>query len=720
MDYKNIERFFVRQQSSSDCGVACLSTVIKVFGGYARLEQLREFSGTAIGGTKMLGLTEAASRIGMNAEAFWVDGTVRLQELSTPAILHVVIGGKLSHYLVFFSWKDEKITCIDASKGVVIYTQKELEEIWVSKALLCCTATDSFVIQKEQLKSKREWLWNLVKEDLPILLISGFLGLLLTVFGLSVSIFSQKLIDEILPEKQWEKLILGLVLISVLLAARSLAAFLKATVLVRQSKEMNERLVGNFFHHLVDLPKRFFDFRKIGDITARMNDTRIIQRAISVLSGDLLVDTFLAIVPLIKIFTCSSDVGLLVLAFLPIYFWIIYSYNTPIQILQKQTMIMYSASESQFIDTISGIGTVKGLAMENEYATSNLNLYSRFQEAVYELGTVSNRLGLVSQSVGVGFMVSVLGFSSYLVFTEQMELGVMVALVGFIGMTVTAVMRLAMANLRIQEAKIAFDRIYEFVGIAKESENAKADLPELVDSFEILNLNFRFSGRKKLLQDISFMLERGKLTVLLGESGGGKSTLLQVMLRFYGMESGSILVNSAHHADTFDLNSWRKAVGYASQDAKIFNGLLLGNISMRSDYAIEEVRKSCEKYGLDEFFTGMPQGYLTLVGEEGLNLSGGQKQLVGLARVLLTNHKILLLDEFTGAMDRNTEQRMLDLILTIKETTPVLVVTHRIKPALLADEVLILENGRITSLGTPKDLLQGFNLLSTAYNDLIG
>jgi ABC-type lipopolysaccharide export system ATPase subunit len=97
------------------------------------------------------------------------------------------------------------------------------------------------------------------------------------------------------------------------------------------------------------------------------------------------------------------------------------------------------------------------------------------------------------------------------------------------------------------------------------------------------------------------------------------------------MESGSILVNSAHHADTFDLNSWRKAVGYASQDAKIFNGLLLGNISMRSDYAIEEVRKSCEKYGLDEFFTGMPQGYLTLVGEEGLNLSGGQKQLVGLA-----------------------------------------------------------------------------------------
>ena len=719
MDPKNIENYFVRQQSSSDCGVACLSTVINFFGGYASLEQLREYSGTAVGGTTMLGLTEAAARIGMTAEAFRVDGIDRLKELDTPAILHMVIGGKLSHYIVFFSWENEKITCIDPSKGVVIYTPKELREVWLSKALLLCTPEDSFIIKKEQEKGKREWLLSLVKEDIPILLISGFLGLLMTVFGLSVGIFSQKLIDEILPEKQWEKLVLGLVLVSVLLAARSVVAFLKATVLVRQSKELNERLVGSFFHHLVDLPKRFFDFRKIGDITARMNDSRRIQRAISVLSGDLLVDTFLVIVTLIAIFSYSSDIGLLVLAFLPIYFWIIYSYNTPIQIQQKQTMIRYSASESQFIDTISGIGAVKGLGMEKEYATSNLNLYSRFQESVYELGTVSNRLGLVSQLVGVGFMVSVLGFSSYLVFNEQMELGVMVALVGFIGMIVPAVMRLAMANLRIQEAKVAFDRIYEFVGIDKEEENAKMDLPESVSSFEISNLNFRFPGRKKLLQDISIRLERGKLSVLLGESGGGKSTFLQVMLRFYYKESGCILVNNAHNADRYDLTSWRKAVGYVSQDAKIFNGSLLGNISMRSDYGIEEVRKRCEKYGLEEFFSGMPQGYLTLVGEEGFNLSGGQKQLVGLARVLLTNPKVLLLDEFTGAMDRNTEQKMLDLILRIKETIPVLVVTHRIKPALLADEVLILENGQITSKGSPEELLRESNLLSLAYNDLV-
>lgn len=678
MDPKSIENYFVRQQSSSDCGVACLSTVINFFGGYASLEQLREYSGTAVGGTTMLGLTEAAARIGMTAEAFRVDGIERLKELHTPAILHVVIGGKLSHYVVFFSWENEKITCIDPSKGVVIYTPKELREVWLSKALLLCTPEESFIIQKEQEKGKREWLLSLVREDIPILLISGFLGLLMTVFGLSVGIFSQKLIDEILPEKQWEKLILGLVLVTVLLAARSVVAFLKSTVLIQQSKDLNIRLVGNFYTHLVGLPKRFFDFRKIGDITSRMNDSRRIQQAISVLSGELLVDTLLVLVTLTAIFSYSNKIGLLVMAFLPIYFWIIYTYNKPIQILQKKTMVRYSGSESQFIDTISGIGAVKAFAKEKEYATSNMNLYERFQETVFELGAVSNRLALISQLLGVGFMVSVLGFSSYLVFAEEMELGVMVALVGFIGMIVPAVTKLAMANLRIQEAKIAFDRIYEFVGIEIEKENIKVNLPESVTSFEILNLNFRFPGRKRLLQDISIKLERGKLSVLLGESGGGKSTFLQILLRFYPMESGNMSINDSLDAEEFDFNHWRKAIGYVPQDVKIFNGTLLENITMESTESFEDVRENCITYGLDKFFSALPQGYFTVVGEEGLNLSGGQKQLVGLARALHANPKVLLLDEFTGAMDRNTERDILGLIVKWKEQMPVLVVTHRI------------------------------------------
>ncbi|MFC5625162.1 cysteine peptidase family C39 domain-containing protein [Algoriphagus winogradskyi] len=239
MEIRNIEQYFVRQQSSSDCGVACLASVIKFFGGHSSLEQLREFSGTAIGGTTMLGLSEAAARIGMTSDAFRVDGIERLKELETPAIMHVVIGGKLSHYIVCFSWENEKITCIDPSKGVVIYTPKELSEVWLSKALLLCTPGESFIIQKLQEKGKREWLLSLVKEDMPILLISGFLGLLMTLFGLSVGIFSQKLIIEILPEKHWEKLILGLGLVTVLLAARSVVAFLKSTELIQQSKDLN-------------------------------------------------------------------------------------------------------------------------------------------------------------------------------------------------------------------------------------------------------------------------------------------------------------------------------------------------------------------------------------------------------------------------------------------------------------------------------------------------
>lgn len=708
----------VLQQASSDCGVACLASIINYYGGHYSLEQLRVLSGTAIQGTTVLGLIESAKTVGLDADAFRVDTVSRLNNLDGPVILHVVMEEKFSHYIVCCGKVADGYLVMDPAVGKRIISAEMLDRIWKSKSLVQIRPNSAFRLRIDYLKKEKKWIYQLVKNDLPILFISGFLGLVVTILGLSVAVFSQKLIDEILPDKQWEKLILGLVLLTILLICRSLIGYIRSNVLIRQSKELNLRLIFRFFEQLIYLPKRFFDHRKVGDITARMNDSRRIQRAVSVLTTELMVDTFVVLVTLISILLYSEVIGLLVAGFLPVYFWLVYRYNKPIQLNQQQLMAHYGSSESSFIDTLTGIGAIKSAGREENFLKKNQSVYDDFQTQAFRLGQVSNRLGLVSQLAGVLFLVSVLGSSCYLVAKEQMDLGVLVAISGMLGMLVPAVNKLALSNLQIQEAKIALNRMYEFIQVDREPENQGEIVPERIERIHLENISFRFPGRKLLLQNISFELRPGKLSVLLGESGGGKSTLLQLLMGFYLPEQGKIRLNGKLNFESISVGDWRRKVGYVPQEIKLFNGNLIANLTLGEDKMMfAKAMKICQEFGLGKFFESMPQSYLTVLGEEGINLSGGQKQLIGLARALIQDPKLLLLDEFTGAMDRNTEQVILDLILRIKESIPVLIVTHRIKPALIADEVLILDHGKLVDIGSPGELLERENLLSESVRD---
>ena len=191
-------------------------------------------------------------------------------------------------------------------------------------------------------------------------------------------------------------------------------------------------------------------------------------------------------------------------------------------------------------------------------------------------------------------------------------------------------------------------------------------------------------------------------------------------MKFYHPENGKIIVNQNQELWDISFADWRKSVGYVAQETKIFNGSILENISLDEEANSEEkVYDFCDSLGLGEFFSKMPQGYRTIVGEEGLNLSGGQKQIIALARAMYHRPKALLLDEFTGAMDRNTENLIPDLLQRLKQNMPILLVTHRIKPALISDKVYILEGGIISASGSPSELMMEDNLLSRSCKDVL-
>jgi ATP-binding cassette, subfamily C, bacteriocin exporter len=715
IDKKHIEKSFVRQHDQSDCGVACMTSVIQYFGGSAKLEKLRELSGTTKQGTTLLGLYQAAPEVGLTAKALEADGLDNLTEVEMPVILHVVLENKLQHYMVCYGQKNGKYILGDPGKGIIELGTNELEAIWLSKALLTLGPTENFIKNQTIKADKKLWLLDLIREDIPLLTIALVIGVIIAVLGMTTALFSQKLIDDILPAKDTERLVLGLVLLLILLLARGGMGYLRGFFLIRQSKDLNIRMIKQFYDALLYLPKRFFDTRKTGELVARMNDTRRIQSTISFVLGNIVIDALVIVVAIVFVMVYSWPVGLVVTGGLPVYLLIIWYYNAKIIKAQKEVMQSYAMNESNYVDTIQGMGTIKSMNKQKMFSKITNTIYGFFQDKIFDLGKLNIRYGWVSETTGILVIISVFGLASWLVLQDTLKIGEMVAVLSMSGSVIPSVNRLAIANVQIKEAKVAFDRMYEFASITPEFDK-NDNKEEVIEKFEMLSieaLDFRFPGRKRLLENINMEISRGEIIALLGESGSGKSTILQIVQKFYAPENGEIIINQTTNWQSVNHQEWRKLLAVVPQEIKIFSGSLLDNICLGN--AQEEAKAIiafCEEYGFDSYFKEFPQHYLTLLGEEGVNISGGQQQLVALARALYQNPQLLLLDEATSAMDRKMEQFVLGLLNKIKGDTTIIIVTHRFKPAKIANRIYILEEGTVKHQGSPAELMNSRNLYS--------
>ncbi|MCK5442456.1 MAG: peptidase domain-containing ABC transporter, partial [Maribacter sp.] len=702
----------------SDCGVACLLSLIQYHGGEGSLETLRKISGTTKQGTTLLGLYQAADKLGFKAEGCEAD-IDSLIDHGEPVILHILIDKRLKHFVVCYGFENDEFIIGDPVNGIKHYSTRDLEEIWQSKICLTLLPGKGFKKAVHVERSKKQWFLKLLKEDYALLRISLGLGLGMAILGMAMATFSQKLIDDILPSQDYGKLVTGIVLVGFLLLVRVGFTVLRDYFLIRQSKDFNNRIIDNFFGSLLHLPKPFFDTRKIGELVARLNDTRRIQRVIRTVVGSFGIDALVVLVSFVFLFYYSWETGLISLFCLPFYFWLLYRFNAKIINAQKDNMQGYAHSESNFISTIQGIATIKNNNQHGYFQDLNKTVYGNFQEKSFKLGLVNVRLSLLSSVFSVVFLIIVLTFNAFQVFNDKLMLGELMAILGVAGSLLPSIANLALVTIPINEAKIAFNRMFEFTTMKKE-DSGLVKLEEFT-SLEIESLSFRFPGRSQLLTNINLKVSRGECIAVIGESGSGKSTLAQIVQQFYPFESGSITLNESHRLGDVDLENWRSTIGVVPQDIHVFDGNVLDNIVLGQKDAYHLAVQFCKSYGFDQFFMKLPQGYGTLLGENGINLSGGQKQLIGFARALFRDPAILLLDESTGAMDRNTERFIMDILHDeLMAETSILMITHRLNNInTIADRIYILDNGETVNSGTHEQLLQTSNFYSIFWNDVL-
>jgi len=698
MNKTEIGKQFVKQHGEYSCGLACLATITNYYGGSISQSELMQSSGTTLNGTSMLGLYQAATKIGFKAKGFEAEIS-HLKELKQPVILHVIIDDKREHFIVCYGYK-EKFLIGDPGWGVTEYSDQELAAIWKSKTLLQLNPTDKFEIKSRIASEKWLWFKSMIQEDIPILIVSAFIGIIIAILGLSTAIYSQKLIDEYLPDKNFEKIYLGLGLLAFLLLIRSAFGFVRGVLMVRQSRDLNERVISNFINKILFLPKTFFNGHSTGDFIARMNDAQRIQRTVSLITGTTIIEFLVLIISSIYVFYLSYIVGLASVSSVVFFLLLARRYHSKIVNKQREVMSSYAANESNYVDILQGNVTIKSFGKENTFIERLTAVYKIFQNKVYELGNLGNSYGFFTSAISGVYIVIIFLFGINLVLKDELLLGEFVAILTIGGSLVPSLANLTVSNIQIQEAKVAFDRMHEFVKEEIEHSNKMTDESsdtKTIKRIAVKDLRFRFPGRKPILESVDLSLSKGKIVALFGEVGSGKSTLVDLLQGFYDFEAGSI------HLDNRDIHSFtphelRRIIAVAPQKEKIFNSTIIDNICLSNDQnELQEAAAFCSREGFDVFINKFQQGYLTLTGENGVNLSGGQRQLISIARALYKQPDFLILDEATAAMDTETEDFVFKLLRRRKDLGT-LIISHRKDLVEKADRIYQLKNNKVMSM----------------------
>jgi len=383
-------------------------------------------------------------------------------------------------------------------------------------------------------------------------------------------------------------------------------------------------------------------------------------------------------------------------------------------------MAGYALNESNFIDSIKGITEIKTMNWQSMFAGRNKIIYSGFQDRIYNLGKIKVKLNLISGFAGSVYLIAVLVCASLQVMSAGMTHGELMAVISLSSSLLPSALNLALISIPASEVKVAINRMFEFTQIEPESAGEEQTCKTVdINKIVLKDISFRFPGQKLLLEKIDLSVEKGRLVSLVGESGCGKSTLAGILLRFYLPESGEILINGGEKIRDLHINDWRARIAIIPQEIHIFNGTILENLIMDiSESNAKELVTSITESGLGRFVDSFPSGLMTLVGEEGINLSGGQKQVLAFMRVLLVKPDILIIDEGTSNMDRETEALIMDLIGRLKSRMGILMISHRINMIKkLSDLIYVIEGRTITVKGTHDELIRSENLYSRFWKE---
>ncbi len=649
----------------------------------------------------MFDLIEAARRLGFDASGVRGEYTDLLRE-KMPCIAHVVRDEKSTHYVVIYALNPKRILLGDPARGLYKLNQVQFIKIWQQQAIILLRPHTT--VFKQITPVWFEWIWPYLGHYKSWIAQSVFLGIVYSVLSLIMAVFMQKIIDVFIPSADISKITISGILLIFLITLKSLLGYFRQFFLISLNTKLGLRLNSDFINHVLRLPRRFLDMYRVGDITSRLNDIMRIQQGVVQIIGITIIDLMILAVSLALIFVFSIKIALITLLAMLVYTLFLLLNMKNLNHKQHAVLQSFSEVQSTYINTIQGYDEILNFNAACLFSEKNCLSFSHYQKQQQLLGLLRSKLALGAEQLGNMMMLVLLITGSIWVIKEELWLGQLMACYSLVAGIIPSLNRLIEGSVSWQITAIAVQRILDLLHMEKEKDTGSM-IWSAIEKIKIKNAGFNWSPHKHLIDDVSFNLQRGKITALWGPIGSGKSTLMQILQRKYLLSAGEIITGD-QASDEINLLVYRQKIGIVPQQVKVFDGTLAENIMLgRRIAGREEFTALMSKYNFDDYIRKFEHGLLTLLGENGRHLSGGELQMLGLARAFLFEPDVLMIDEGLNALDAEMEKTVFHLIKEYARTHLVLICTHNLTMITRVDYIYVLDKGRILQSGTPAGLL---------------
>lgn len=674
---------FIKQKESKDCGIACLLMIFKYYNGYVNPIKLEELTKTTKNGVTAYHLVETLKYYGFKSYGI----KCKLEEIKNqqlPAICHVTINKTYNHYMVIYKITSNHVIVADPSDKVKKISIEDFQKIY-NDILIVMSPRKELPKYFESI-SKFDFCISIIKKYKSLFYKLLIFSFLITIFSITNSFYLKYIIDSITSKST-----INLVFILFLHfhIFNIIYTYFRNKILVYISHNIDFDFTSSTFRQIINLPYRYFANRTTGDIMSRISDLELLRDTISKLIIIFFVDFILILSSTICLYLISFKLFVASIIILLLYILIFLMYHklikNKIDLCQKEK----AEVTSYMYETISNYENIKGLNLCKEIMKTFNNKYIKYLQYLFNLDNICNTQNLFKCLINDISFITIIFIGTLEVNKGNISIGTLMTFNSLLTYFLNPIKEIIDLDNSISSSNNALDRILELY--YQDKENAFID-KKLKGNIKIKNLRFSYDDNNNILKNISLEIKPKEKVLILGSSGSGKSTILKLLKKYYKVNRNQIYI------DDIDINDYKKdtidnSICYISQNESLYTDTLYNNLDLYRNInqdKIFEISKICELDFIDDKL-----GYNMLIEENGFNLSGGQRQRVVLARSLLNNFDILLIDEATNQIDGNLERKILKNLFKKFNNKLIISVSHRIENIDLFDKVIKLENGEV-------------------------
>lgn len=686
----------VIQDGAKDCGASCLLSIIRYYGGNISKEKLIDMTKTTKDGTTFFGISSAAESLGLTTKSYKVDDIDKIKKIIPPILCQINNNG-YNHFIIIYKIYNNHLLIMDPSKGKEVIDLFDFNNIWTGYIMLF--EKNLPLINNKENKIFGKIIKEVIIKNKGNILFITILSLIITTSTCLASFYSEVVFDKVI-DTEINNLIFITLIFFILFIIKNITNFIRNHLLIYLNQKLDISIILNAFSKIILLPYRYYKNKTTAEVLSRINDLSYVKKFISKIIITIFLDPLVFIIAFIIIYTINRKILNIFILTEILYLIIILIFNKTIKKYTIQSQKNIALINSAIVESVSSFETIKGLNIEDNMIYKFSQNYSKALNTNYNLEKLNNTISLLKEFI-TDISLLLINFCSFkLIMTNHLTIGNYMTITMLSNYLIYPIRNIINLTEEYHYVKNSITRANNLFEV--EDENIYDDKKlEINGNIKITNLKYTFNNKNYILKNINLFIKDKDRVILLGPSGSGKSTILKILYKYLEVDRKTVYING-YDINDYSLIDIRKNITYISQNEIIYNDTIRNNIILDREVSEIDYLNICHLLHIDDIVKDNILGYDYILEENAINLSGGQRQKIILARSLLKRSNIIMIDEGFSQIDIETEREILQNIFRYFYNKTFIVISHRTENLDLYNRIIKIKGGKIKEISEVK------------------